>query len=328
MTTDYVDTHAVALRQEPQAANVTLFGTDDPGEIISRASKKATALKAVIDQQNLAVQIGDSAKKHVMLEGWTLLGSLTGVFPVELGEPEPIVDSNGNGGFRSHYEAQTINGAIIGGATAYCTRSEKRWKSADDYAIASMAQTRAAAKALKMPLGFVMSLAGYSPTPAEEMQHESERSQPAADFGECPDGHPMRAGKYGPQCSNKPDTAKYPPKGYHNWQPPKDAPQARTRPAPVSREEEAGVVDTTAREIPAAQHMWENVKTWAREHGTDAERLTYYLTTDKGKPGKVTPAAITMWEHANPDKTVDDLYQRYVAGESPQPDPAEQAAFV
>lgn len=68
-------------------------------------------------------------------------------------------------------EARTADGRVVGRADALCTRSEKRgpWKSADDYARLSMAQTRATAKALKGPLGFVISLAGYQTTPAEEM---------------------------------------------------------------------------------------------------------------------------------------------------------------
>jgi hypothetical protein len=49
------------------------------------------------------------------------------------------------------------------------TRDEKRWKDADDYAIKSMAQTRAGAKALRNAFGWVAELAGYASTPLEEM---------------------------------------------------------------------------------------------------------------------------------------------------------------
>ena len=40
-----------------------------------------------------------------------------------------------------------------------------------------MAQTRAGAKALRMPLGFVVHLAGYEATPAEEMETEPHRQR-------------------------------------------------------------------------------------------------------------------------------------------------------
>jgi hypothetical protein len=46
---------------------------------------------------------------------------------------------------------------------------ERNWSHRDDYALRSMAQTRAVAKALRLCLGWIMSLAGYEATPAEEM---------------------------------------------------------------------------------------------------------------------------------------------------------------
>jgi methylglyoxal synthase len=49
-------------------------------------------------------------------------------------------------------------------------RSEKTWARRDDYALQSMAQTRATSKALRLPLGFVMQIAGYDATPAEEIR--------------------------------------------------------------------------------------------------------------------------------------------------------------
>ena len=66
-------------------------------------------------------------------------------------------------------EARTLAGALVGAAEAQVTRQEQNWRSRDDYALRSMAQTRATGKAMRLPLGFVMSLAGYEATPAEEM---------------------------------------------------------------------------------------------------------------------------------------------------------------
>ena len=39
-----------------------------------------------------------------------------------------------------------------------------------EFQIASMAQTRAVSKAFRLALSWVMTLAGYEPTPAEEMK--------------------------------------------------------------------------------------------------------------------------------------------------------------
>jgi hypothetical protein len=66
-------------------------------------------------------------------------------------------------------KAVTRNGEIVGRGTAYCMRDESKWASRPIHGLASMAQTRATSKALKGPLGFIVQLAGYATTPAEEM---------------------------------------------------------------------------------------------------------------------------------------------------------------
>ena len=58
---------------------------------------------------------------------------------------------------------------IVGGAEAYCMRDEENWKEKPWFQLASMAQTRAGAKALRNVLAWVVVLAGYRPTPAEEL---------------------------------------------------------------------------------------------------------------------------------------------------------------
>ncbi len=151
------------VQQQP-GQQVTLFGTDDPSQVIERASAIATALADVIKKQGLATQI--QGKSHVRVEGWTVLGSMIGVFPVL--ESCEAISIDGVDGFVATVNAQTMSGAVIGKASAYCMRSENRWNTADTYAVASMAQTRATSKALRIPLGFIMQIAGYETTPAEE----------------------------------------------------------------------------------------------------------------------------------------------------------------
>jgi hypothetical protein len=92
---------------------------------------------------------------------------MLGVFPV-LESCEPV-ELDGVKGFKAAVNAQTRSGEIVGRAEAYCMTNEKRWDKAELYAVASMAQTRAVSKALRLPLGFVVQLAGYETTPADEM---------------------------------------------------------------------------------------------------------------------------------------------------------------
>lgn len=144
-----------------QQAPPTLFRTDDPVEVIARASRVADALKSVLRQQALTQNI--QGKEYVRVEGWTTLGSMLGVVPVCVWTRE--VDQ----GWEARVEARTLDGRTIGAAEAQCTRDEQTWRSRDPYALRSMAQTRATSKALRGPLGFIVTLAGYEATPSEEM---------------------------------------------------------------------------------------------------------------------------------------------------------------
>ncbi len=164
--TDTVEATAIEdvgteLAPVAQGPGANLFRSDDPNEIVTRAKETANALSAVIDSQGLFTNI--QGKKHVRVEGWTLCGSMLGVTAVVTSTRELA------NGWEARCEARTLDGRVIGAGDAMCTRDEKRWKTADDYAVRSMAQTRATSKALKGPLGFIVSLAGFAPTPAEEM---------------------------------------------------------------------------------------------------------------------------------------------------------------
>jgi hypothetical protein len=143
---------------------VGLFGGSGPVDTVHKATEIANALAHVIKAKGLYKQIGQ--KNHVFIEGWTLLGSMLGVYPVTCWS-RPI-----EGGWEARVEARTISGAVVGAAEASCLASERNWKGKDDYAVRSMAQTRAAGKALRLPLGFVMVLAGYEACPVEEMPQE------------------------------------------------------------------------------------------------------------------------------------------------------------
>lgn len=155
---------ALAVRKEQP---VGLFGTNEPAAVVEKATGVANALKDVIVKQGLVSKI--SGKEYPRCEAWTLLGTMLGVFPVTVWTKQ-IED-----GWEARVEARTRDGATIGAAEAQCLRSERNWRDRDDFALRSMAQTRATAKCLRMPLGFVMTLAGFEATPAEEMTFESQK---------------------------------------------------------------------------------------------------------------------------------------------------------
>src|SRR5829696_6975327 len=148
-----------------------LFRSQEPEDIVRQASAVARALAPVIEDRGLYTDI--NGRRHVRVEGWTLLGSMLGVFPVCVWS-RPTAD-----GWEARVEARTLAGALVGAAEASCTRDEPNWRDKPDYALRSMSQTRATSKALRLPLGFVVALAGYEATPAEEAE-VARRRFPAA----------------------------------------------------------------------------------------------------------------------------------------------------
>jgi len=181
----------------PEQHAATLFVGASPAELIAAATEAADRLAEVITKQRLYQTIGSS--KHVLVEGWQTCGTLVGVFAVrdggtvELPWPAlaPLPDEVPSGrvaredhehlrelhrardrgqafGFKTAYRAEK-NGAEVGWGEGRCTRGERNWVKRDDYALSSQSQTRGQSRALRQPLGFIVSLAGFATTPAEEM---------------------------------------------------------------------------------------------------------------------------------------------------------------
>lgn len=140
-----------------------------PRQKITFATEVANVLRDVIEKQGLAVKIGPG-KPYVISAGWATLGSLLGILP-----REREVKEDQNSDFEAFVDlVRQSDGVVVGGASALCSRDEKRWASADRYARRSMAITRATGKAYRLSFAWIMTLAGYQPTPAEEMPDEAD----------------------------------------------------------------------------------------------------------------------------------------------------------
>src|SRR4051794_31999780 len=135
-----------ALIEETSPATITLFGTSDPKVALEKMSEVASVLVDVIKDRKLFARI--SGHEHITAEGWTTLGAMLGVVPVVCWtNPNETGD-----GYLARVEARTLDGRVVGAAESECSRAERRWKTADPYAIRSMAQTRAIGRALRAPL--------------------------------------------------------------------------------------------------------------------------------------------------------------------------------
>jgi hypothetical protein len=147
-----------------------------PRDLVARGTELAKALADVIEQQQLFVVI--SQRKYVKVEGWLTLGAMLGVVPVE----DYLRRLPENEGFEAKINLiRAKDGGLVGSASAECTFKERTWKTRDSYSLRSMAITRATGKAFRLSFGWIMKLANYEATPAEEMFDTSEGSQDAAD---------------------------------------------------------------------------------------------------------------------------------------------------
>jgi len=144
--------------------------TSGPADVITQATGIATQLAAIVNSRKLYTVI--RGKKHVRVEGWTTLGAMLGVLPREVG-----VARLDDGGYEAVVElVRASDGAVIGRGSALCGMDEPTWAQRPEYARRSMAVTRATGKAYRLGFSWIMTLAGYSPTPAEEMpDEESEK---------------------------------------------------------------------------------------------------------------------------------------------------------
>lgn len=144
-----------------------------PKQQVEQATEIANVLSSVIEKQGLFSNIG--GKKYIKAEGWQTLGTFLGVVP-----REKSVIRHDDGSYEAYVEIVKFrDGTIVGGGSAICSRKEKRWSTADEYAVRSMSITRATGKAFRVGFSWIVTLAGYSPTPEEEIpQEKKEEAEP------------------------------------------------------------------------------------------------------------------------------------------------------
>ena len=157
---------------EPQQG-LMIFGTQSPNGIITKATAIADALAPLIEKKKLYKVIGP--KKHVYVEGWNTMLAMLGVFPSveysrKIGD-SPIV-------YESRVVLKHVSGVVVGAGEALCSADEGNWSSKDEFQLKSMSQTRATGKAARLSFSWIMGLAGYEGTPAEEVADEQPKHEP------------------------------------------------------------------------------------------------------------------------------------------------------
>ncbi|SHK87287.1 hypothetical protein [Hymenobacter psychrotolerans] len=139
----------------------------------------ATDLAKFIKENKLTTTV--QGKEFVNVEGWQYAGSRLGIVPIV----EHVINVSNDQEIK--YQAKVTlfdmrSGHTVGAGFAICSSKEQGKKFYQEFAIMSMAQTRAIGKAYRNILAWIIRAAGYEPTPAEEMEYGGNTpaaSQPA-----------------------------------------------------------------------------------------------------------------------------------------------------
>jgi hypothetical protein len=173
----------------------------DPTQVLENAKVAAKALVTVLSQKKHPVIM--NGEQYLEFEDWQTAGQFYG-YSVKTEDALPVEVNGVQGAKAKALLISMKTGEVEGGAEAYCMRDEEKWNTRPKYEyqgegkdrkrvklgdepvpwfqLASMAQTRAGAKAFRNRLAWVVVLAGYKPTPAEEMTGtEQTTEQPETD---------------------------------------------------------------------------------------------------------------------------------------------------
>jgi len=173
-----------------------------PEVVLEEARKAAVALNDVISKKKDPVMM--NGQQYLEYEDWQTVARFYHITAKV--EKTDYVQYGSVRGFSASAVALRSDGAEISRAEADCLSDEPKWSKKAKYEwrdkadgsgrervqvgeedvplfqLKSMAQTRACAKALRNVLAWVVVLAGYRPTPAEELEREQshEQAKPAA----------------------------------------------------------------------------------------------------------------------------------------------------
>jgi hypothetical protein len=133
---------------------------------LKAAHQKAATLQHIVKSQGLSRKFGES--EHLQVEAWQTIGKGYG-YTCYSEVVEFLKDGDVIMGVKARAYVVDVEGTRRGGADSFCFASEQGKAGQTINQLAGMAQTRAESRAFKQLLSWVVVLAGYSATPAEEM---------------------------------------------------------------------------------------------------------------------------------------------------------------
>lgn len=146
-----------------------------PENTIELATRMADMLKDIVERQRLYAVI--QGKKFPQVEAWMTIGRMDNVVAREV---DGGVIRHDDGSYEATVELiRLADGMVVGRASALCgTPGDRPWDTRPEPARRSMAVTRATSRAFRLVYSWIMALAGYEPTPADEMPHQERPVEP------------------------------------------------------------------------------------------------------------------------------------------------------
>lgn len=164
-------------------------------DAVALASALAQPLNDLIEKKHLYREIGTKEKhKHVVIEGWTTLLAMLGVYP-RIVSTRTLDRENEIACAATVELVGLASGRVLSAADGFCSDRESHWRGSEEFAIRSMAQTRALGKAARVAFSWIMVLAGYDATPFEEVDGSKRESEPRGE--RAPASAPPNAGSRG-----------------------------------------------------------------------------------------------------------------------------------
>lgn len=153
--------------EEKQIARIPTFNIKPS---LATTKKFVNELMKYVEDNKLVANI--AGKKYLQVEAWQFTGSQFNLTAIVTDIEDVSTDVGGKIVPRYKATVEVIHnptGQLVSRGFAICSKAETKKSSFDEYAVASMAQTRAIGKAYRNILAWLPKLAGYEGTPAEEI---------------------------------------------------------------------------------------------------------------------------------------------------------------
>lgn len=159
----------LSIREEQVPVGLSLIDGPDPATAVAYARQVSGVIASVLEEGSGFVTIQN--KRHITIEGWQTLAAMTGhTVEVEWSRPvEAIEPVNGIHAWEARAVVRDQSDRVVAGSTSMASPAERAPWTKAEFSVRSMSETRASSRALASRMRFIVTLAGFHGTPAEEM---------------------------------------------------------------------------------------------------------------------------------------------------------------